>query len=725
MASREYTSCARMTRSRGLLTTRKTGTNQGHGRGHGRGGRQARTGGQQQSTGPADIQPTSRTPLKASPRALRAVLARTRMHARRRGELAKVRELHPLLRLRVLLLRAVLARGEAERVGVRRRRRRGELERGELDGRRRGAGRGHGRGARAVHAGELGRGRHLDERGAARVDGRHAERDADRVREVVVVARVRRRPRRRRRRRVVVRRVQRRRRARARRAPAAPKARERVRVAAGRAAGAARPAAELRRRDRGALVRVRRVEAVPDAGADVRGVVHGRERRRVAREVPGAPALAPEERAARAAAAAAAAARVRAVVRVRGVRVRVRVLVRGVQGRGRQAERRWRARGRARVDVERAEAPEEGARARRHVLTLQRARVLRRRRQRRGVRVRLGGGGGGVVRGGQRGLDRVRVGRDGRGRVVVADVEALAVRCGRGVVRLGPCVRGAVVARVRRVDDVAARDGVRGEHVAARGAEAAAPARAPEVLLLLLVVQRGHERALALAARAKVPRVRVARVLGRGRVERRRERRVRGALGEPAVEGEHLRVPRLVLRAAQGLAVPELVVGAAQGLAALERVELLHGDARQRGERVGMGMRGDVGGRGGGKVRCRVASWSSPRVVETGGWVVIRAGIRREQRGRACIGLVLEADRCQSVRTAERTAAHVGCSEQSPRRTSSSLFARLRAFFFALTLSTSMSPLRPLSSTLSSSYSPLGLLLLRWWALALAPEPPT
>ena len=71
----------------------------------------------------------------------------------------------------------------------------------------------------------------------------------------------------------------------------------------------------------------------------------------------------------------------------------------------------------------------------------------------------------------QCGLRRVRIREDGRGRVVVADAQALAVRCRRGVVWLCPGrvrVRPSVpwsVAGVRRVDDLPTHDWVRREYV--------------------------------------------------------------------------------------------------------------------------------------------------------------------------------------------------------------------------------------------------------------------
>lgn len=115
------------------------------------------------------------------------------------------------------------------------------------------------------------------------------------------------------------------------------------------------------------------------------------------------------------------------------------------------------------MNVERAEAAKGGARARRDVLAQQRAGVLR---GRMGVRSgRL------PVCGRQCGLRRVRIREDGRGRVVVADAQALAVRCRRGVVWLCPGrvrVRPSVpwsVAGVRRVDDLPTHDWVRREYV--------------------------------------------------------------------------------------------------------------------------------------------------------------------------------------------------------------------------------------------------------------------
>ena len=125
---------------------------------------------------------------------------------------------------------------------------------------------------------------------------------------------------------------------------------------------------------------------------------------------------------------------------------------------------------------------------------------------------------------------RVRVRGDGRWRVVVADVQALAVRCGCGVVRLCPRrvrVRRSVprsVAGMRRVDDMSTRDWVRLEHVPACRAQTHPPAAVHEVL----VVHRRDKRALALPARAEVTCV--VRMRGR-RVEGRCQRRGGCALG--------------------------------------------------------------------------------------------------------------------------------------------------------------------------------------------------
>ena len=172
-----------------------------------------------------------------------------------------------------------------------------------------------------------------------------------------------------------------------------------------------------------------------------------------------------------------------------------------------------------------------------------------------------------------------------------------------------------------------------------------------------VVARAGDEVDFALAGEAKV--VAVVDVLRR--VERGHHRCRGGALAEAAVHGEDVGVAGLVLGAPEDLLVTYLVLGTPEGLRAFESVELLDGDTRQRGEGGGVGREHE---------RWVRHLRYPPIVVEA-------RGIGVEKRRRTSVRFALRDD-IRKLQNKKRQRGLV--------RTSSSLLARLLAFFFARTL---------------------------------------